>query len=251
MPPAKIPLRAAFVMTLILSLNLLLLISTASATTTTPLIKREFCVLDFHVDPALVSTDKGPLGNIGAVTEEARESAGLRSGPLQRATKILQKTGKKSSPEELAAKVTNYYAEALVGELLKLKISAKRCTTTSASSPSLLIQGDFLTVSEGNAVREATVGFGTGAPDIEIAGSLIDGATVPPTLLYQFGGKNHDRKLPGGAVTLNPIAIGVKYYFARGATDKDVKKLAAQMAQDIAAFLKNSEVQPPGQDTHK
>ena len=99
-------------------------------------------------------------------------------------------------------------------------------------------------------MREATVGFGTGAPDIEIAGSLTDGATTPPTLLYQFGGKNHDRKLPGGAVTLNPIAMAVKYHLAKGATEKDVKKLAVQMAQDIAAFLENVANLPPAQDAH-
>ena len=38
-------------------------------------------------------------------------------------------------------------------------------------------------------------------------------------------------------MTLNPVVMGVKYHLAKGATEKDVKRLAGQMAADIADFL--------------
>ncbi len=200
-----------------------------------PLAKRQLCIFDFRVDPALITTDKGPLGTIGATTGEAREAVGLRGGPLQRATRITDRVGRKKSPEELPAKVVTLYGDSLVEELHTRGVTARRCTAPMQGA--LLVQGEFLTVDEGNAVREATVGFGTGAPAVEVAGALTDGATLPPTLLLQFGGKNHDRKMPGGAVTLNPVVMGVKYHLAKGATEKDVKRLAGQMAADIADFL--------------
>ena len=201
--------------------------------------KRTVCVCDFRVDPALVTTDKGPLGTIGAATGEAREAAGLWNGPLQRVTKMQNRLGRKESPEELAAKVVTIFTESLVGELLKQGVAATHCAAAGSRRDALFIQGDFLNVDEGNAVREATIGFGTGAPAIEVSGTLTDNTTDPPTMLYQFGGKNHDLKLPGGAVTLNPVVIGVKYHLSKGATGKDVKKLAVQMGQDIAGFLGN------------
>lgn len=200
---------------------------------------RDVCVVDFTVDPSLVTADKGPLGTIGAAAGEARGAAGLQGGPLQRATGILHKAGRKKSPAELAAEVVELYGASLVKGLQERGVSgAKRCKAPTAPDGALFIQGEFLKVDEGNAVREATVGFGTGAPVIEVTGSLTDRAVVPPVLLLQFGGENKDRKLPGGTVTLNPVVMGVKYHLAKGATDKDVKKLADRMAGEIAEFIR-------------
>ena len=197
----------------------------ADAAETQELSARPIAVADFRIDPTLVRTDPGPGGEIGILAERAKRGPGI----LNR---------RKKSPEQVAAEVVTVFGKALVEALAKAGFTAQR-NAPGAPFPTqgLVIQGQFLTVSEGNAVKQATVGFGAGAPAIEVAGTLSDLATNPPTTLLQFGGINPQKNMPGGLIMKSPVAMGAKFVLAKDATDKDVKKLAVRMAEDIIKFL--------------
>jgi hypothetical protein len=200
--------------------------------TTTP---GKVYVADFDLAPDLVQTDDGPL-------EKLRKNSPLpHLLPLRRGGLLPHR----QTPEELAQQITQTFSATLMQELAKASVPVER-SLPGAPLPrdGWIIRGQFSKVDEGNAVESAVVGFGMGGPHIEAAGDVADLSTDPPAAFLTFGGTNKTRKLPGGIITRNPYVIAAKFVLAKGATEREVRELATQMASEIVAYMKEHQLLP-------
>jgi uncharacterized protein DUF4410 len=137
------------------------------------------------------------------------------------------------------------FSATLVQELGKALVPAKRLPPgASLPQDGWLIRGHFVKVEEGNAAASAVVGFGMGAPHLEVVGDVSDLRTDPPVSFLTFGGTNKTRRMPGGIITKNPYVIAAKFVLAKGATERDVKQLATQMAGEIVTSLQEQQLLP-------
>ena len=195
-------------------------------------------VADFNLDPNLVQTDSGPLGKL-------REG-----GPLSK-LRLLGRGGlfsHQQTPEDSARQMTNVFSATLVQELGKASVPAEHLLPGAPlPQDGWIIRGQFVKVDEGNAAESAIVGFGMGAPHLEVVGDVSDLRTTPPASFLTFGGTNKTRRMPGGIITKNPYVIAAKFVLAKGATEQDVKQLATQMASEIVTSLKEQQLLPATQ----
>ncbi len=77
--------------------------------------------------------------------------------------------GSPAERSELGVAVSQGLAQALVEELGKRSIAARRADRrTSPPLHALLVKGQFLTVDEGDASKRMTVGFGAGASELHV-----------------------------------------------------------------------------------
>jgi len=190
-------------------------------------------VTDFQIDPSLVQTDSGILG-------ELREH-----GPLSNLRRRMGGPLQPKTPEELAKQLPDVFSQTLVQELVNAAVPAERLSL-GASLPreGWIVRGQFVKVDEGSAPQRAIVGFGVGGPQIEVAGDVSDLSTDPPTSFLTFGGTNKTKRMPGGIIMRNPYVMAAKFVLTKGATERDVKELAARMASEIVAYMKEQRLLP-------
>jgi hypothetical protein len=192
-------------------------------------------VADFDLDPTLVQTESGPL-------EKLRQGGPLAKLGLLRGGGL---SSHQQTPEDSARQLTDAFSATLVQELGKASVPAERLPPGAPlPQDAWLIRGQFVKVEEGNAAASAVVGFGMGAPHLEVVGDVSDLRTDPPASFLTFGGANKTRRMPGGIITKNPYVIAAKFVLAKGATERDVKQLATQMAGEIVTSLQEQQLLP-------
>lgn len=182
-------------------------------------------VADFALDVAAVKEDSGPLGGGGL----------LKGGPVQR----LNPLHRQETPEATARNLVERLAEALTQNLRDNQLPAKRLLPGGpAPAKGWLINGRFLEVDEGNRLRRAVIGFGSGATDMEIEVDVTDRSSHPGSPFLLLGSTTGSGKGPGAAVTLNPYVAAAKFVLAKNATEKDVTHAAAAIAAEIVKYVK-------------
>jgi hypothetical protein len=106
---------------------------------------RTVYVEDFALDYQNLQTDEGLRGRVGV---------------LQR----LPRVRPQPDPAEQARKLVNLLAESLVADLTEAGIPAQRIAPGAAlPADGWLVHGAFVEVDEGNRLRRAVIGFGSGA----------------------------------------------------------------------------------------
>jgi hypothetical protein len=192
----------------------------APATTNPTLVAkpRPVVVHDFKFDVAQLRTDPG--------------LAPGRQGPAKR---ILGNLRPEETPVQKATRYATLLSETIAKELTALKIPATR-EAPGAPLPAdgLVVGGEFLEVDEGNRLRRAIVGFGVGASDVLVQVSVYDLAQSRQQPILVYGTGTGSKPMPGGAVSMNPYAMAAKYVLARNASEKDMRRLGAQIAKDLA-----------------
>lgn len=68
--------------------------------------------------------------------------------------------------------------------------------------------------------------------DIHVAISDL-ASTNPLEPFVVFGTVKAPKKMPGAIVTMNPYVAAVKFILEKNATEKDIKKTAAQIVDEI------------------
>ena len=147
----------------------------------------------------------------------------------------------------LAKEVKDALAEEIVDGLKPLGFVVERVgRETKATGSDLLIDGQFLTVDEGNPLRRLVVGFGTGSSMVESQVQLYQGQEARK--LMEFTTQSDSGKLPGAAASLgagaaaqggvtagmvvaNAAVSGVKTY------KSDVARMAAGSGDQVARYL--------------
>ena len=182
-------------------------------------------VEDFSLDPALMQLDQPVLpreGRLGRLKE-------WRHGPLAPET---------TDPQEAADQLIQHLSAALVQKLSASGLPAERFPTSAARPRAgWLLQGKFIAAEQGHAAMQASIGFGAGTPHLEIAAAVSDLAEPEAGPFLMFGENSKHSLLPGGLITKNPYVIAAKFVLAKGATDKDVQKLADQLTEELTHYI--------------
>ena len=179
---------------------------------------RPVVVHDFAFEVAQLQTEEGLLSS--------------RQGPAKRLREELRPA---ETPAQKAARLSGLLSETIATELAALKIPATR-EPPGAPLPGdgLAVEGQFMQVDEGNRLKRAIIGFGAGATEVLVQVAVYDLSQSREQPILVYGTGTGSKPVPGAVVTLNPYAMAAKYVLSRNATEKDVRKLGKQIANDLA-----------------
>lgn len=186
-------------------------------------------VADFHLEAA----DAGSGGNA---------TPSSRPGLLGRLSQRPVVAALTSSGQQ-AQDIVDGLASALVKDLADQDIPAQRIALGGTlPGDGWLVQGQFTEVDDGNRLRNAVIGFGSGASSMDVQVAISDlSAKDPLQAFLLFGTSKEAGKLPGGIITKNPYVIAAKFVLSKNATGKDIQKTAQAIADQIVARQKTIE----------
>ncbi len=185
----------------------------------------------------------GPAGKpeIVYVTDFELDTGDVsQEGRVLRRPRVMQQ-----DPGSKAANLVELLSASLTGELNDKSIRARRLYPGQGiPDRGWVVKGQFLEVGEGNRMRRAMVGFGSGATDMQIEVALFDLSKKTNEPFLVFGTQSSSGKGPGAVVTMNPYVAAAKFVLSKGAPEKDVKKTARQIAAVIARYIQDSGSSP-------
>ncbi len=188
-------------------------------------------VMDFELDSAAIHSDSGLL-----------RPHSERTGPLRETFSRLR--GQKD-PAVLSRELVDLMSVSLIKELGKRKLNASRMGSTDVLPvEGLLVRGVFIHVEEGNRLRRAAIGFGSGETELQLAVSVDDLGQGTPKPLYELDTRADSGKLPGAVITLNPYVAAAKFALSGRDLEKNVKQTAAKIADNISGRIRN-QASPP------
>ena len=147
----------------------------------------------------------------------------------------------------LAQDVKDALAEEVADGLRKLGFTVERVSRgTVATGNELLVDGQFVTVDEGNPLRRLVIGFGSGTSTVESRAQVYQGGSAGKVL--EFTTYSDSGKMPGaapmlgagaavqggvtaGTVAVNAAVSGVKTY------KSDVARMAAASGDQVVRYL--------------
>lgn len=179
---------------------------------------RPVVVRDFKFDVSQLHTDSG--------------LASGRQGPARR---IMGNLRPEETPTQKATRFAGLLSDTIASELAALKIPATR-ELLGAPLPTegLVVGGEFLQVDEGNRLKRAVVGFGSGSSEVLVRVAVYDLAQSRTQPLLVYGTGTGSKPMPGGIVSMNPYAMAAKYVLSHNASEKDMRRLGKQIAKDLA-----------------
>jgi len=190
-------------------------------------------VHDFTSMPSQVQLDTGVIGRL-----RERLQAGEGDSLTQQQIELRQK-------------VTAIMTAQLVQEISKLGMAAQPATTMSGvPGPILSIEGQFLTIDEGNRTRRLVIGLGAGASHVRVAVQVLQTIDGQQRLVEDFYTSAHSSRKPGfgpmagagaatGAAAGTTAAVGVGADVVMGPQDaeNDTKQAAIAVAKQLAQFF--------------
>ena len=147
----------------------------------------------------------------------------------------------------LAKEVKDALGEEVVDGLKSLGFIVERVDRgAKATGQDLLIDGQFLTVDEGNPLRRLVIGFGTGASMVQTQVQLYQGQEARK--LMEFTTQADSGKMPGAAPTLGAgaaaqggVTAGMIVTNAASSVAKtyksDVARMAASSGDQVVRYL--------------
>lgn len=188
---------------------------------------KHLIVVDFYVPEGAIQEKKGPLQG---------------GGPLRRA---LRGDDDEDDPTAKAAKDSHLLAKVICEKLNdndKLKaagITAERDDVPDSLTPAdtLVVDGAFVFVDEGGRLLQTGIGFGAGASKVEIESELLDYSKTPCEQVMKIGSHSNPRRGPGAILMMNPYVAAAKFVMSKNSSEKDIKKVGAGVAKEIANFL--------------
>lgn len=147
----------------------------------------------------------------------------------------------------LAQEVKDALADELIEGLRSLGFRVERAKRgTPATGTDMLIDGQFLTVDEGNPLHSLVIGFGNGASSVQTQVQVYQAPDARK--IMEFTTQSDSSKMPGAAATMaagaavsggvtagmvaaNAAASGVKTY------KSDVARMAADSGDQVARYL--------------
>jgi hypothetical protein len=182
-------------------------------------------VYDFAVDAGDVSPNNAPLSRLARLV-----------GSSQSADQ--QKVGRS---------VASTLASELAESLKNLGLPVERATAQPVANGTLAVEGQFVTIDEGNRLQRVAIGFGAGASDVKTHVQLYLGTPTGPRLVDEFETDAASSNKPGAALTMGASSVvgagvavagaaqgGMQAATARQDTaEADAKRTAADLAARI------------------
>lgn len=190
----------------------------------------QIVVYDFAVSPAEVTQNQGPLQRLyraATMNTEQQQASQLQSGH----------DAAKNLSDDLVKNLT---------DLGFTVVQAPRGTT--APDGALVIDGQFVTIDEGNTARRLIIGFGAGAAKLDTRVNIYQVANGATASLLDFTTHADSGKMPGAAVTMGAgaaaqggatVAMGAANVGLAGAKTyrSTTGFLADSTAKQIAAYF--------------
>lgn len=183
-------------------------------------------VADFDLQVANIQTDSGrPM---------VLESRGI---PEVRPNR-RRVTGTKDR-DALARELVDGLATSLVQALGRSGVDARRiASNTEFPKSGWLVRGVFLEVDEGNRLRRAVVGFGSGKTELQVQATVDRLTNGPPRPYYQLSSQAASKSSPGAVVLLNPVMAAVRFSRADGDLHRNVQETADQLASGVVELIR-------------
>jgi hypothetical protein len=168
---------------------------------------------------------------------------------LESRPRVLPQLRQKNDPEQTASNLVNLMSESLQKSFENAGTAAQRIDAIRGlPKAGWLVRGVFTEVDEGNRMKRAVIGFGAGATSMEVQVSVIDLAVDPDAPFIIFGTVKDPKQMPGAVVTRNPYVAAAKFVLEKNASEKDVKRTAQEIVQEIQKYeekLKEEAVPTP------
>lgn len=172
---------------------------------------------------------------------------------LRRRHLALLGTNSDSSPEAVAQQIQKSFSKTLVNDLQKASVQVERADGTDRiPAHTLVVQGEFTTVNEGNKSKRVMIGFGRGASDVQahVTVSLTTGAQ--PLLISEFNLKSASGKKPGAAATMGVGSAGAAVAAGsvgdrKATVQADASRMATAVANQIETLMVSQKWIPPRQ----
>lgn len=179
-------------------------------------------VSDFELDPNNFRQDKGGITGKGYIVPAPPKS-------------FLRR--KHQDPATASNNLLRLMSESLVADLQRAGFTAHRLSSAEPKpSNGLLVTGMFTELSEGNQMRRALLGFGSGKAKMELYVAVADISGTRESR-YDASMEKSSSKAPGAAMALNPY-MGAGGFVAKfGMTKNAPEKMVKKTASNIAALL--------------
>jgi len=190
-------------------------------------VPRTIYVSDFALDVQHIESDEGVRGIL-----PGRRGQGVLGQLGQR----LPHRMARQNPADQARKIVDAMARSLITSLEDKGFAARRLPRPGTTLPhdGWLLQGVFTEVDEGNRIKRAVIGFGRGATSMDVQVGISDLAgTDPRAPFIVFGTVEDPKKIPGAIVTMNPYVAAARFVMEKNATEKDIRKTAEQIVDEI------------------
>ncbi len=150
------------------------------------------------------------------------------------------------NPADELERLANLLEDTLVADLKKKDIPAERLAPGERPATGWIVTGQFLEVKEGNRLQKAILGFGLGTSETKLAVNVADASLPPGEDLLDFNLGSQGGKGPGGAaatvVTHTPYGMAAKFVLGGKSSDKDVKRAAGEIADQLQRLVSRSAV---------
>jgi hypothetical protein len=154
-----------------------------------------------------------------------------------------------SSPQVLAQRLQAAFAKALAGELKKVNIPTANVPTdkvavaeSSMPGSHLVVNGEFVSINEGDETKRIMIGCGRGASAINMHVKVSSVTQGRSTVVLEFNLSSESGKKPGAVATMGvgSLAIGAA---AGGISDRksnveaDATRMAKLVAKQLESFM--------------
>ena len=185
---------------------------------------------DFDLDAASIKSKPGLLPPLPKLP-----------GPLGDA--LPPPPGSPKDPRKLARNLKDEMSTALVKDLTKAGLDARRLTNTNSFPCSgWLVRGVFTDVNQGNQLTRAMIGFGAGKTDLQVLVDLNDLSRGAPKPFYELNTTADSGKAPGAAPTivLGPAGAAARFVIAGKDLDRNVTQTASKIAAEVVQRTKQA-----------
>jgi hypothetical protein len=170
------------------------------------------------------------------------------SGPGARLLRRLSRDPQSEEQAKVGRDVAGSFSDELVKEIVALGLPAERAPRLpSLPDKTLGIDGQFVSIDEGNRARRLVIGFGAGGTEVTAHVQVYMGMPRGPLLVQEFETKAESSKKPGAAVTMGAGAAVGAGVAAGGAAsgaletqagvEADARRTAKALAKQLAELF--------------
>lgn len=162
------------------------------------------------------------------------------AGPLARLAQRLPRSSA-SDAQKQAREIVERMSTEIVEGFKQRGVVAQRASADKLPNSGWIIQGMFTEVGEGNRIRHAIIGFGSGASSMDVQVMVSDLAgSQPRQPFFVLSTEKNPSKMPGALVTKNAYVAVAKLVIAKNAPRKDVRQTAEAIVEHVLKYRQQS-----------
>ena len=174
-------------------------------------------------------------------SDETQSSGGSERPGLLGALREREQEGvigqrREEQTEQTLVKVPGVLQKALIADLSHSIAPAESGNGSKAPADCWIVTGEFLEVDTGSRALQSGVGFGAGQSHLELRAKAYS-AHDPNKPFLTFDSEGASGHMPGAVVSKNPYAAAAKFVMSKKEPEREAKKVASSIAQEIGKFM--------------